>query len=68
MTVFDDRQSKTTEDPDHSHDEVRWLTLGGSKLGRILIVAHTDRGDRTRIINARRATPTERKIYEEDIG
>jgi uncharacterized DUF497 family protein len=67
MTVFDDRNAQTIDDPDHSDEELRWLTLGRSRLGRILIVAHTDRGDRTRIINARKATPTERKTYEENL-
>ena len=67
MTVFDDRYAQTIDDPDHSDEELRWLTLGRSRLGRILIVAHTYRGDRTRIINARKATPTEQRTYEENL-
>jgi hypothetical protein len=67
ITVFDDINAQTIDDPDHSQDETRWLTLGRSRLGRVLIVAHTDRSDRTRIINARKATPTERKVYEEKL-
>jgi uncharacterized DUF497 family protein len=47
-------------------DEARFLTIGVSASGRILVVAHTDRGEAVRLINARRATPRERKfLYEE---
>jgi uncharacterized DUF497 family protein len=64
-TVFDDPLSTTFPDPDHSVDEARFLTIGVSASGRILVVAHTDRGEAVRLINARRATPRERKFYEE---
>ena len=46
-------------------DEQRFLTIGVSSQGKTLVVSHTDRGIKTRIINARPATPHERKDYEE---
>lgn len=64
-TVFLDDLSLTGDDPDHSASEDRYVTFGVSSAGRLLVVAHTERGDRTRIITARPATPSERKLYEE---
>jgi uncharacterized protein len=64
-TVFGDPLALTYFDPDHSEDEDRFLTFGHSQQGRLLVVSHTDRGDRTRIISARQATRRERKQYEE---
>ena len=64
-TVFFDPLSATGADPDHSHGESRFVTFGVSSSGRILVVAHTERGDAIRIISAREATRAERKIYEE---
>ncbi len=64
-TVFRDTLSVTGEDPDHSVDEERFVIFGVSTTGRLLVVAHTERGDTIRIISARPATPGERKIYEE---
>ncbi len=66
-TVFKDTLSITIFDPDHSIDEDRYITIGTSNLGRIIMVSHTDRGNRTRIINARELTNTERKDYENEI-
>lgn len=65
-TVFGDPLSVTFGDPDHSADEDRFITIGVSTEGRVLIVSHTDRGDRIRIISARRATRLERRAYEEE--
>ena len=62
-TVFGDVFSSTLADPDHSTDEARFVTIGQSVYGRILVVSHTDRGDRIRIISARLATRRERKQY-----
>jgi uncharacterized protein len=45
MTVFADPLSLTGYDPDHSEDEDRYVTMGFSKEGRLLIVSHTDRGE-----------------------
>jgi uncharacterized protein len=64
-TVLDDPLSTTFPDADHSLDEARFLTIGAAPSGRILVVAHTDRGDAVRLISARRATPRERKFYEQ---
>ena len=64
-TVFGDPLAMTYGDPDHSEDEDRFLTFGHSSAGRLLVVSHTDRDDRTRIISARTATRKERKQYEE---
>lgn len=64
-TVFGDPLSLTIADPDHSADEDRYIILGVSSLGRLLVVAHTERGDNIRIISARRATRGERQAYEQ---
>ena len=63
-TAFGDPLSVTISDPDHSADEVRFILMGTTYLGRILVVVHTDRGDNIRVISARRATKTERRAYE----
>jgi uncharacterized DUF497 family protein len=65
-TVFADPLSMTYYDPDHSLDEDRYLTVGTSRTGRLLIIAHTDRADNVRIISARRTTARERRKYEEE--
>jgi uncharacterized DUF497 family protein len=65
MTVFADPLSLTGYDPDHSDVEDRYLTMGYSEEGRLLIVSHTDRGEAIRIISAREASRTERKDYED---
>lgn len=64
-TVFGDPFAITFSDPDHSVDELRYLTFGVSLQNRVLVVSHTEREDRIRIISARRATKGERMIYEE---
>lgn len=64
-TVFGDPMAITFYDPDHSDDQDRYLTFGWSTEGRLLVVSHTDRENRNRIISARAATRRERKIYEE---
>jgi uncharacterized protein len=63
-SIFGDTLSMTYYDPDHSAREHRFITLGMSRFGRILMVAHTDRHDKIRIISARKATRKERKFYE----
>lgn len=52
-------------DPDHSDDEERYLIVGESNQGRLLIVSYTERGDVIRLISARVATRAEREAYEE---
>ncbi|MGH8701701.1 MAG: BrnT family toxin, partial [Burkholderiales bacterium] len=53
-------------DPDHSFGEQRFLVLGMSSAGRLLVVAFVERPPRTRIISARLATRRERRDYEEE--
>jgi len=64
-TVFGDPLSNTFPDQDHSIEERRFVIIGLSDQGRILVVAHTDDGELVRIISAREATHGERKSYEE---
>ena len=64
-TVFADALSITVRDPDHSQSEDRFIIVGYSHRFRPLIVSHTERGERIRIISARQLTPAERKDYEE---
>ena len=64
-TAFGDPLSITIPDPDHSIDENRYLLMGESNKGRLLVVAHTEQSDTIRIINARPVTPGERKTYED---
>ena len=64
-TVFGDPLAVTYPDPDHSASEQRFLTVGMSGTGRVLIVAHADRGESIRIISARKTTQREREHYEE---
>ena len=63
-TVFGDPLAVTIDDPDHSREEQRFLTTGLSKSQRLLIVAHTDRQRRIRIITAREVSAQEREQYE----
>lgn len=64
-SVFGDPLAVTYPDPDHSTDEDRLLTFGISQFGRLLVVCHTMRTAKIRIISAREATRHERKVYEE---
>jgi uncharacterized DUF497 family protein len=66
VTVFDDPMAVTRDDPDHSEDERRFLTMGISKAGQLLVVCHSDRPGRIRLISARKANRRERR-YHEDI-
>lgn len=63
-TVLGDPLSLTVPDPLHSQDEERFITVGMSFERRLLIVAHTERGTRIRLISARELTATERTAYE----
>ena len=64
-TALSDDLSITYHDPDRSATEHRFITVGMSRSGRVLMVAHTDRGKKVRIISARKTTPQERRYYEE---
>ena len=64
-TVFGDFLSATASDPEHSVEERRYITIGLSNRGRLLMVAHAEYHERIRIISARPLTRSERKAYEE---
>ena len=64
VTVFDDLLSIVISDPDHSDEEERWLLIGESNRLRLLVVIYTEKGNRIRLISARRATKAERRTYE----
>ena len=63
-TVFGDPFSYTFDDPDNSDGELRFLTFGLASTGKLLVVSHTEREDKIRIISARELTKRERKSYE----
>jgi uncharacterized DUF497 family protein len=67
-TVFGDPLSVTFADPDHSRAEDRFITVGHTRRGKAVIVAHVDRVGSVRLISAREATPRERKAYEQSTG
>ncbi|MFI5197518.1 MAG: BrnT family toxin [Thermoanaerobaculia bacterium] len=64
VAVFGDPLASTITDPDHSDDEARFVTLGRSRNERLIVVCHTDRGGRVRLVSARQATRRERGQYE----
>lgn len=64
VTAFYDPLSATFDDPDHSDEEQRYITIGFSSQERLLVIGHTERGEVVRIISARRATAHERKKHE----
>ena len=65
VSVFGDPLAVTYGDPDRSEDELRFITIGMTVKKRLVLVAHTNRSDTIRIINARVATRRERALYEE---
>jgi uncharacterized protein len=64
-SVLDDPLSTTFPDQAHSDEEARFVTIGTSRRGRVLVVAHTEREENIRIISAPRATRREREFYEQ---
>ncbi|HEX3253715.1 MAG TPA: BrnT family toxin [Pyrinomonadaceae bacterium] len=64
-TVFGDPLYVDFYDPDHSVDEHRYLIMGQSTAGRLLIVSYTERDEVVRLISAREVTSSERRAYEE---
>jgi len=64
-TVFGDTLAITFDDPDHSVGEYRLITFGLSRFNQQLVVSHTEREGKMRIISARPMKRKERKIYEE---
>jgi uncharacterized DUF497 family protein len=65
-SAFQDVLSVTISDPLHSENEERFVLIGCSCRNKVLVVVHTERGDRVRVISARPATKSERLRYEED--
>lgn len=65
-TAFQDALSIAINDPLHARGEARFVLIGHSYQNRLLVVVHTERSDRIRIISARQATRAERKRYEEN--
>ena len=65
QTVFDDPLYVDFYDPEHSEDEDRYLLVGQSNRGRLLIISYTERGNLIRLISAREVTKTERETYEQ---
>jgi len=63
-TIFADNHSITIDDPIHSLDEDRFITIGLSATHRVLVVIHTDRAEKIRIISARKASTKEKQQYE----
>lgn len=64
-SVFDDPLVCIFHDEEHSVVEDRWIAIGNSNRGRLLVVSHAYRENRTRIISARKATANEVREYEE---
>ncbi len=67
-TIFIDPFSITIPDPDHSVEEQRYIDIGSSDKGHVLVVVYTERGSNIRIISCRKATLSERKRYKEGIN
>jgi len=63
-TVFNDNLSVTFPDLAHSIAEIRYVIIGVSRFGQLLVIAHTERGEKVCIISARKATLQEKRFYE----
>ena len=63
--VFNDPFSVTIYDPDHSSDEQRYVDIGLSLKGRLIVVSYCERGETIRLISSRKATREEQRYYEE---
>ena len=64
-TAFGDPLSLTVDDPVHSEAEPRFITVGITAPGRVVVIVHADQEDTVRLISARLATGRERRSYEE---
>lgn len=64
-TVFEDPYSLTISDEAHSEEESRFVDIGESRNGRLLVVVYTERGESIRIVSSRLATRAERRAYEQ---
>jgi uncharacterized protein len=65
VTVLADFFSMTAPNPDHSDEELRYITVEHSNRKRLIMVAHAERRGSIRIISARKLTRSERSAYEE---
>jgi uncharacterized protein len=65
-TAFGDPLSLTIPDPDHSHGEKRFVLIGLTYSGRLVVVVHADVEETTRLISARLASKHEQRTYEEE--
>ena len=65
ITVFGDPQALTIFDEEHSDQEDRYVDIGRSVSGRVIVVVYTERDESIRIISGRKATSTERRQYEQ---
>jgi uncharacterized DUF497 family protein len=65
QSAFDDPLYVAFYDPDHSDDEHRYLLIGESRRGRLLLISYTERDNVVRLISARETTRGEREAYEE---
>ena len=65
-TAFGDPLSLTIPDPGHAIGEARFVLLGLTYEGRLVVVAQVERGDTIRIVSARSATRSERRTYEQE--
>jgi hypothetical protein len=63
-TIFNDPRLCTFPDNENSANEGRYINIGLSVHGRVLILIHTERRDKIRIISCRKATMRERRFYE----
>ena len=64
-TVLQNLRAAEFPDPEHSSTEERWIAIGHSNTGRLLVVCYAEPHGATRIISSRKATKQEIKIYEE---
>ena len=64
VLVLDDPYALTIRDDESEAEEERWVTIGSDAQGRVLLVVYTYRGEKVRLISARRAEPRERNQYE----
>ena len=63
-TIFTDPLELMIDDPEHSDNEHRFISIGESFRRRLLVVSYAERGDTIRIISARKPTTRERRTYE----
>ena len=65
ITVFGDPETLTIFDEEHSDQEDRYIDIGRSASGRVIVVVYTERVESIRVISCRKATPAERRQYEQ---